>query len=142
MKRISLIRHLTAPMLALLVAVTAAGCSKKEVKPAVVPPADASADAPAAATPPPATPAASIPASTDVQRSFAEADAALNAGAYEKAAQNLLAVQRQAQLTEQQAQAARNRMVGLQQSLAAAIASGDPNAKAAAELLRSSSMVK
>jgi len=141
MSLVSIIRHFTTPLLVLIVTVTIAGCSKKEVKPvAVVPPVDPSAAAPA--TPVSAAPVASIPVSTDIQKSFAEADAALNAKAYEKAAQNLLAVQRQAQLTEQQAQEAQRRMIGLQQNLAAAIANGDPNAMAAAELLRRSSMVK
>jgi hypothetical protein len=70
---------------------------------------------------------------------LAAADAALKTRDYDRAAASILAVQRQKQLTEQQAQAAHNQMVRLQSDLAAAVASGDPKAKAAAELLRRSS---
>ena len=66
------------------------------------------------------------------------ADAALKEKAYQRSVQCLLAVQNQKQLTDQQAEEARRRMVGLQSSLADGIANGDPNAIAAAELLRRS----
>ena len=43
-------------------------------------------------------------------------------------------------LTPEQAQAVRNQMVQLQRDLAGGVANGDPKAKAAAELLRQSTM--
>jgi hypothetical protein len=140
-KNMTLIR-LVKPILSLLIAAsTITGCSKKAEQPAAVvtPPADATA-ATAPATPAPTAPTAAIPVSTDIKKSFAEMDAALQAKAYEKAVQSMLAVQQQRQLTEQQAAEARARMVGLQQNLATAIASGDPSARAAADLLRRSAM--
>jgi hypothetical protein len=77
----------------------------------------------------------------NVNQSLNEVDAALKAKAYDKAVQTLLAVQQKAALSEQQSQEAANRMRGLQANLAAAIAAGDPNAKAAAERLRQAHMV-
>lgn len=60
---------------------------------------------------------------------------------YERSASALLAVQQQRQtLTAAQGEALRQQMVILQQNLAAAVASGDPKAKAAADLLRKSTM--
>jgi hypothetical protein len=58
---------------------------------------------------------------------------------YQRAAATLIAVQ-QMPLNEQQANALRGQMVQLQATLAGAVASGDPQAKAAAEKLRASSM--
>jgi len=127
-------------LLAMIIVAAAMGCSKKAATSASVTPApDASAATPAPVTAP-AVSAASITASTDISKSLADADAALKAHAYDQAVQAMLAVQKHRQLTDQQAQEAHNRMVGLQRSLAAALASGDPNAKAAAELLRQSAM--
>ena len=113
------------------------GCSKKEAavsapETPVAPVAEAPASAP--------TPAVSAASAAAMTRALADADAALKAHAYDQAVQAMLAVQKHRQLTDQQAQEAHNRMVGLQSSLAAAVASGDPNAKAAAELLRQSAM--
>jgi hypothetical protein len=130
-------------MLVFIAAVTVTGCSKKaEISTAPAPDAGAAtAAATPAPAPAPAAHATAVPVLTDIKQSLAEVDAALKAKAYEKAVQNLLAVQQQKQLTEEQAQQAHSEMVGLQQNLAAAIAAGDPNAKAAAELLRRSAMV-
>jgi uncharacterized lipoprotein YajG len=111
------------------------GCSKKESQTAVPPPAAT------AATPVANTPAPVIKASTDAKQSFAEADAALKQKAYDTAAQAILAAQMQKNLTDQQAQEARNRMIGLQQSLAAAVAAGDQRAIAAANMIRQAHMV-
>lgn len=87
--------------------------------------------------PDPASSAVGSP-STDVKQSLADVDAALKAKAYVKAVQTMLAIRQQAQLTDQEAQEAHNRMVEIQSSLASSIANGDPNAKAAAEILRQS----
>jgi hypothetical protein len=47
----------------------------------------------------------------------------------------MLAIQ-QANLNAQQAELARQQMANLQRNLASAVANGDPNAKAAADLIR------
>jgi len=63
------------------------------------------------------------------------------AGDYDRAAQYLIAVQRQQQLLNaQQAAAYWKQMSSFQSSLAARVAAGDPSAKAAAERLRASTM--
>jgi precorrin-3B methylase len=71
----------------------------------------------------------------DAKRAIADADAAMRQRDYEKAVKTMLALQ-QAQLNAQQAELARQQMINVQRSLAAAIASGDPNAIAAGEALR------
>jgi len=71
----------------------------------------------------------------DPKQAMAEADAALRQKEYEKAVRTMIAIQ-QAQLNAQQAEAARRQMMALQRNLANAIASGDPNAAAAAQILR------
>lgn len=73
----------------------------------------------------------------DAKQAMADADAAIRQREYEKAARTLMAIQ-QAQLNAQQAAAARQQMISFQRTLANAVASGDPNAKAAADLLRAS----
>lgn len=127
--------------LTLAVIAIAAGCGKKNDKTAVVapPPADAATAAPAPAA---AAPVASPPpvVVTDVSKSLAESEAAIKAKSYQKAVQTILALQRQAALNPQQAQAAMNQMRALQAELAAGVAAGDPNAKAAVKLLTQSSM--
>jgi hypothetical protein len=141
MPRILAFRPLKTTLLVFLAAVAATGCSKKEEKTAAPAPDNTAATAAATPAPAPATRAVAVPVITDIKQSFAQVDAALKAKAYDKAVQNLLAIQQQKQLTEEQAQQARSQMVGLQQNLAAAVAAGDPSAKAAAELLRRSAMV-
>ncbi|MEY4916516.1 MAG: hypothetical protein RL616_429 [Verrucomicrobiota bacterium] len=123
----------------LVVCLAFVGCSKKET-PAPAPAAPV-VEAPAA---PVANPAAipNSPTPMDVRQAFAEADAAMKAKAYERAVQAMLAVQKQKQLTESEAQQARLRMISLQSSLATAVANGDPAAKAAADRLRRASMVR
>jgi len=136
------ILRISASTLSLLLAATLAGCGKKEpAPPAAAAPADpGSAAQPAASAVAAPTASAPIPAaSADTTAALAASDAALKAREYDRAATAILAVQRQKQLTEQQAQAAHNQMVRLQGDLANAIASGDPKAKAAAEILRRSS---
>jgi len=115
-----------------------AGCSKKSDN-AAAPPAVAST--PSAETPTPAAADAAAQTPTgpvldssqmvgDAKQAMAEADAALRQKEYEKAVRTMLALQ-QAQLNAQQAALAHQQMVNLQRNLAAAIASGDPNAAAA-----------
>jgi len=123
--------------LAALAVVVFAGCSKKaEPAPAAVPP-EAGNAAPAAAETAHARPV-SISSPTDTSAALSAANAALKSREYEQAARNLLAVQAQKNLSDQQAAAAKEQMNQLQRSLAGAVASGDPKAKAAAELLRAS----
>jgi hypothetical protein len=131
-------RHLKTTLLTLIVSVAIIGCSKKQETSAAIAPASSSDTNAQAATP--VVSAANIPASTDVNQSLADADAALKAQQYDRAVQSLLAVQNQKQLTDQQAQEARTKMAALQHNLAAASAAGDPNAKAAGEILRRSAM--
>jgi len=73
----------------------------------------------------------------DAKVAMSEADAAVRQKEYEKAARLLMAIQ-QAQLSQQQAALAHQQMVSFQRTLANAIASGDPNAMAAGEVLRGS----
>jgi hypothetical protein len=75
--------------------------------------------------------------SGDAKAAMADADAAMRQREYEKAVRTMLAIQ-QAQLSAQQAAAAHQQMINLQRSLAQAAASGDPNAQAAAQILRAS----
>jgi hypothetical protein len=132
-------RALKDTLLLLLVCAAITGCSKQAEKPAAASSAvDSVAAVPLSATTPAAVPTTSISVPADIKQAFAEADAALKAKAYQRSVQCLLAVQNQNQLTDQQAEEARRRMVGLQSSLADGIANGDPNAIAAAELLRRS----
>ena len=76
----------------------------------------------------------------DLSKASAAVDAALKAREYDQAAQTLLLLQRQKDLTEQQAQEVHGRMVRLQADLVSALARGDPKAQAAAETLRRSTM--
>lgn len=107
------------------------GCSKEAEVPAPSPEV-----APAVQQAQPA-PAAAIPSAPDGR--LTESQAALKARDYDKAAEALIALQR-AKLNEQQAALAAAQMRQLQSSLADALASGDPRAKAAADRLRQSAM--
>lgn len=125
------------------------GCSKKQEQVTPSQPSTASATTPAgdpqaaAASPDANTQPAPGPIldtaqmEADAKRAMAEADAALRQREYEKAVKSMLAIQ-QAQLNAQQAAAAQQQMIALQRNIANAIASGDPNAVAAGELLRAS----
>jgi len=126
--------------LASLAVFSLAACSKTNDQAATSRP-PASADIPVVATTTPnAPPAMTIVPSTDIRKSLAAVDTAMKNRAYVIAVQEMLAVQQQKQMTDQEAQEAHNRMVGLQSSLATSIANGDANARAAAELLRQSVM--
>ncbi len=76
----------------------------------------------------------------DLSKASAAVDAALKAREYDQAAQTLLLLQRQKDLTDQQAQEVHGRMLRLQADLVGAIERGDPKARAAAEMLRRSSL--
>lgn len=124
-------------------------CSKKTDQAASQNPQPAAEDTNAAVAAAQATPAADAPPQPsgpvldtsqmagDAKQAMADADAALRQKQYEKAVRTMLAIQ-QAQLNAQQAEAARQQMIALQRNLANAIASGDPNAVAAGQLLRAS----
>ena len=133
--------HLTGGILVMLAAATIAGCKKKEPassQTATTP--DSSATAAPAATADAGTSAQPVAAApVDASRIFTDANQALKAGEYQKAADTLLILQQQ-RLNDQQSQALRREMVQLQGTLAAAVARGDPNAKAAADKLRASTM--
>jgi hypothetical protein len=133
----------------LLAASLIAGCSKhKEDSSASQTPSTpvASTPAPDSGSAPandPSAQASSAPVldssqmSGDPKVAMTEADSAVRQKEYEKAARLMLAIQ-QAQLNQQQAEAAYQQMVAFQRNLAAAVANGDPNAKAAADVLRAS----
>jgi hypothetical protein len=139
MPPIFVVRHLKTSLLSLIFAIAITGCSKKiETASVATSTADADTNASVAATTP-ATSSTNVPVLADINQSFEQVDESLKANDYDKAVQTLLTVQEQKQLTAQQAQEAQSKMIGLQRSLANAIAAGDPNAKAAGELLRNSS---
>jgi hypothetical protein len=129
-------------ILLLLVALTAAiGCKKAQPTETAPAPENASTTpAPNANSPQPANQApAQAPAAptVDTTKAFADMNTALKAKNYQKAADTLLFLQQKA-LTDQQASAVHGQMVQLQNAVAAGVASGDPNAKAAADRLRAS----
>jgi hypothetical protein len=121
------------------------GCSKKQAEtPAAAAPADTGTTATAAQQA--AAPAQEGPAiivnnvnTADTKATMSAAAAAIKAKQYEDATKLILALQAQ-KLSEQQAAAVHNQMIQLQQNVANGVASGDPNAQAAAEMLRASSM--
>jgi hypothetical protein len=135
MSHFSNVRDLKTIISVLIVSVAIVGCSKKEEKPSAAASSDTNVSVVSATLAPGAD-----NVSTDVKQSLAQVDSSLNANDYTKAVQTLLAVQNQKQLTDQQTQEAQTKMKGVQRILATAIAAGDPNAKAAGELLRSSAM--
>lgn len=125
------------------------GCSKKQepAAAATAPDTNQQAATPAADAQPAETTAQqptgpgldSSQMTGDAKAAMAEADAALKQREYEKAVRTMMAIQ-QARLDAQQAALAHQQMVNLQRNLATAIAQGDPNAKAAADILRASHM--
>lgn len=118
----------------LLASLLISGCGKEAKAPAPPP----LVEAPASPQPheqPTAAPITYPTVATDAR--LAESQAALKANDYEKAATALISLQ-QTRLNEQQAAAMTAQMKQLQGSLAGALASGDPRAKAAAAKLRQS----
>jgi hypothetical protein len=134
-----LLNHMKTIVLCSLALTLATGC--KKAQPTETAPAPENASTPAANpnSPQPQNQAQSqAPAAppVDTTKAFADVNAAVKAKDYQKAADTLIAVQRQTALTDQQAAAVRAQMVQLQGSVAAGLANGDPNAKAAADRLR------
>jgi hypothetical protein len=137
--------HMKLLLLSFLALTVAIGCKKAQPTETAPAPENASTPAP----PPPANgnslPLANQPTpsqapavpTVDTTKAFSDVNAALKARDYQKATETLLAIQQKA-LTEQQAAAARAQMVQLQGAVASGVASGDPNAKAAADQLRAS----
>jgi|GEM_PF-2663747 len=121
----------------LLVLALSAGCGKKAAQaPAPETPAATAEAVPAA---PAGTPAPVQPAPGNA--SLADAQAAMKAGDFNRAATVLTTLQSPAaRLTPEQAAAVQKQMQALQASLVGAAASGDPNAKAAIQRLRQASM--
>jgi len=139
-------QHLKWGATLLGIALILCGCKKKAAE-SQTPTPSAEASAPANPTPAPG-PAADAAATAPAQQSapvintteaLADVSRAIKAREYQKAAASLIAVQQQP-LNPQQAAAVHNQMVQFQGTLAGAVASGDPNAKLAAEQLRASSM--
>ena len=117
-----------------------ASCGKKSADSDAVAPAATPAVTPANNPAAPAPEMAPAPATAPALQ-LTESQAAINARDYEKAAAALMALQ-QSQLSAQQAEAVAQQMRQLQSGLAAAVASGDPRAKAAADKLRQSATVR
>jgi hypothetical protein len=128
----------TAAAGSVVLAALLAGCGEKESA-LSAPPVEA--PVPVQAQPAGNAAAPSVPASVAPDQRLQETQAALKAGEYDKAAATLVALQR-TQLNEQQAAAAAAQMKQLQSSLASALASGDPRAKAAADRLRQAAMAR
>jgi hypothetical protein len=132
--------HMKLLLLSLLALTAAIGCKKAAPTESAPAPENASSPAPA----PNGQPANQAPAqaqaapTVDTTRAFADMNTALKAKDYQKAADTLLFLQRKP-LTDQQAIAVHGQMVQLQGAVAAGVASGDPNAKAAADKLRAES---
>jgi hypothetical protein len=137
--------HMKLLLLSLLALTVAIGCKKAQPTEVAPVPENAGSPAPATASgnsPQPANqPASQAPAAPtiDATKAVADVNAALKARDYQKATDTLLVLQRQ-KLTEQQSTALHGQMVQLQGAVAAGVASGDPNAKAAADRLRAESM--
>jgi hypothetical protein len=135
--------HMKLLLLSLMALTVAFGCKKPqptETPPTPAPenastPAPANGNSPANQAAPSQAPAAPT---IDTTKVFADVNTALKGRDYQKATDTLLAIQRQTALTEQQAAAVRAQMVQLQGAVASGVASGDPNAKAAADRLRAS----
>lgn len=126
----------TLPIIAVTSVLLLAGCGEKTETP-VAPPLT---ESPAATVQPASTPSPA-PTQTAASAQLTESQAAIKSGDYGRAADVLLAAQR-SQLNAQQAELLANQMRQLQGSLAAAVASGDPRAKAAADKLRQAATVR
>lgn len=122
----------------MLLGALAISCSKKEATPAT-PNAATTAEAPPVASPAPAAQLAP-PSSQDspaVDARIAEAQAAMKAKDYEKAATALsISGRTPAGMTGQQLMSLNSAKANMQSQIAAAAAAGDPKAKAAYEMLR------
>lgn len=119
-----------------------AGCGKKET--AAPASTNAAVEIPPAPAAQPAAPQAPAPvavAPADSQGALNQAQAAMNAKNYDKAAELMINLQLTSKqpLTAEQATAVANKMRELQQYVMGGVASGDPNAIAAAKRIRAAS---
>jgi len=122
-------------LLVLIASQVLTGCGKKDEPPSAPAPMDTTAPA-AQAAPRQATSVAPT-GQPQPDQWMTDAQNYQSQGDYDKAAQSLIAIQRQQQyLNEQQAAAYWQQMRTFQSDLASRVASGDPSAKAAAERLR------
>ncbi len=129
--------HLSALVTGAVATLVLTGCSKESTDVSVE---TAPTEAPVAVQP--NQPAAIAPVHAQAQDArLQESQAAIASGQYEQAAAALVAAQ-QMQLNQQQAELVAKQMQQLQSSLAGAVASGDPRAKAAADKLRRSATVR
>ena len=124
-------------LVATLAVTTIAGCKKKAAAaaaPETAPTAEAATNA-ADAAPAPVVVNPQKPLDlTPIQK-------AMSTGDFDKAAQDLIALQKvSVQMTPQQQMAVVNQMHSFQRSLASAVGTGNPNAIAAANRLREASM--
>ena len=113
------------------------GCKKQEAQASA--PVDTNAAAAQAPVPAAQPQATSGSAPVFSPSSIPEVQAAIKSRDYDKAAAMLINLQR-APMTSDQSMQVLNQMRQFQQNLAGAVASGDPNAKAAAARLRQSSL--
>lgn len=123
--------------LVLLAVFLAAGCSNKEQPPAATAPSGATISQtanPAQAAAPAAQP---TPPNTAVNAGIAQAQAAMQARQYEQAANTLANLRtNNAPMTGKQLMSLNRAQADLQNQLSAAAAAGDPQAKAAYEMMR------
>lgn len=142
MKKSSFARLLWSVTLCAVGSLLLIGCGKPAADVSTPPAVTESAPAPVTgAAPPQVDPNAQAQAAWADAR-LKEAQAAQESRDYEKAAQALVALQQQKQLSEAQATAYANQMRQFQRDLAGAVASGDPRAKAAADQLRRASIAR
>jgi len=124
-----------------LIGVVLVLCSCKKKGAEAQPPQTADSAPAAGASPNPADPGQGTTAqpapAINTTAAISDVNEAMKARDYQKATATLLAVQQQP-LNPQQAAVVHQQMVQLQGALAGAVASGDPNAKAAADRLRAS----
>ena len=123
-------------LVAALAVATLVGCKKKEAAAAPDSPPAAEADTNAAGAAP-----AAVVVNPEKPLDLAPIHKAISAGDFDKAAEDLLALQKvSVQMSQQQQMALVNQMHAFQRSLATAVSSGNSNALAAANRLREASM--
>lgn len=131
------LRQLAMVSVAALAVATIVGCKKKQAAAAPENAPTAEADTNAA---PGAAPAAVV-VNPDKPLDLTPIHKAMSAGNFDKAAEDLLALQKaSAQMSQQQQMVVVNQMRSFQRSLSSAVSSGNPNAIAAANRLREASM--
>lgn len=123
-------------LLAVLAVATVAGCKKKQTVAAPDSPPAAEADTNAA----PGAAPAPVAVNPEKPLDLTPIHKAMSAGDFDKAAEDLIALQRASvQMSQQQQMVVVNQMRAFQRSLSSAVSSGNPNAIAAANRLREAS---